>query len=141
MPAIKQSDNNYTADIIDNSQRRQENSHTQRNPLPQKSQNGKGKSDIGSHWDGSPACFRSCITHQKEEKDRHDHTTASGNYRKDRLTDRTEFADQNLLLDLQPYHKEEYGHQGIIHKSQHRHRLSVMREQIEFTDLKIYGIR
>ena len=137
MGTIEERNNDNTTYIVGNSQSRQEYLEACRNPTSQNSQGRQGKSYIRRHRDGSTSCTRAFMNNQQEEKDRDDHPSYGSYNGEHSFLERRQFADQNLLLDLQTDSKEENDHQHIIHKLEQGHGLSMMRKDLMTSDRKI----
>ena len=66
------------------------------------------------------------------------HTAYSSDDRQHGIPDVGKLADENLTLDFESYGKEKYRHHRIVDESHDGHRLAMMTEQIEVSNLQYH---
>ena len=78
--------------------------------------------------------------HAEEEEDGEEHPPEGSDDGEDGFLGRREFADEELLLDLQPDEEEEDRHQGIVDDLTDGHRVAHVAEELNAADDDLDGV-
>jgi len=114
IPTVEQGDHQHSADVVDNSHRRQKDLEAGRHPAAEQRQDAQGKGDVRGHGNAPADLTGRPPGQEQEQQRRHGHAADGGHHRQQCLAQGIEFPDQDLPLDFQAHHEKENDHEPVV---------------------------
>ncbi len=139
--AIENGDHKYTAYIVDNRECGDEYFQPDRHPAPEHGKDTERESDVGGHRYRRAAGIVGATRTEPVDEHGHTHASYGRDDGKNRVLYRGKLSHKNLALYLKTHREKEYRHQRVVDELHHRHRATVMAEEVEVSDAQFYLIQ